>query len=153
VILPPPLAETLARVAERAAAARDRWWIIGSAAVALHGAAPVEVADVDLLMSPRDARAFLAAVSSAPLDDAGTPLFRSAVFGRWHAPPLTVEIMADLYLAGSDPWWRVQPATREAVGDLFVPSRDELRALLVRFGRPKDLARAMLLADLPANLA
>ena len=52
---------TLARVAAAMAqaGARDHWWIIGSAAVVLHGV-DTSVADVDLLLSPADAERLLA---------------------------------------------------------------------------------------------
>jgi hypothetical protein len=49
------LGETLARVADALAGARHPWWIIGSAAVALHGA-DVTVGDVDVLLGEEDAR-------------------------------------------------------------------------------------------------
>jgi hypothetical protein len=56
----PELGETLARVADALAEARQPWWIIGSAAVALHGA-DVTVGDVDVLLGEADARGAAAA--------------------------------------------------------------------------------------------
>ena len=43
------LLETLVTTADAMPDAQDPWWVISSAAVALHGLAPIEVGDVDLL--------------------------------------------------------------------------------------------------------
>ncbi len=148
-ILPEPLRLTLEMVADLAASAADPWWIIASAAVALHGAPVEDVRDIDLLMSEADARRILIRAGREARAGQATSLFRSAVFGTWQGAPLPVEIFGGFDFAGPGGWTRVLPATREpiAVGDktLFVPSAAELRAMLVGFGRPKDLARAELL--------
>lgn len=129
---------------------RDRWWIIGSAAVALHGGNPIEVADVDVLCSADDARAMIDRLGLVAISDAADPLFRSAVFARWNTPPLAVEVMADFHVRHEGAWQRVWPVTRELLplngGVVAVPSRAELRKLLLTFGREKDLLRAKLLA-------
>lgn len=144
-----PLKQTLVMVAELCVSAADPWWVISSAAVALHGARVDDVRDVDLLMSGRDARAALVRVGVEPHAGRATDQFRSAVFGTWQVPPLPVEIFGDFDFAGPDGWTRVAPATREpvAIGGqiLFVPSAAELKQMLIGFGRPKDLARARLL--------
>lgn len=144
-----PLRTTLGLVAAAMADARDDWWTISSAAVALHGGAPVQVGDVDILLSVNDARRLFATLGIAPLSEPGNDLFRSAHFGRWDAPPLTVEFMADFHFHRDGRWIPVAPATRERIAidgaQVFVPSREELRALLLSFGRPKDRARAALL--------
>ena len=136
-------------VAELCAPATDPWWIIASTAVALHGAPVDDVRDVDLLMSVRDATAALLRVGIEPRAGRATDLFRSAVFGTWHDPPLPVEIFGDFEFAGPDGWLRIEPRTRQSVtiGNhvLFVPSAAELKQMLIGFGRPKDLARARLL--------
>ena len=131
-------------VADALAGARQPWWIIGSAAVVLHGA-DVTVGDVDVLLSEDDALAMFPVLGLAAAAGEGTALFRSAVFARWTVPLLTVEFMAGFELRADDGWCVVQPATRERVmvGDhaLFVPERAELIATLEGFGREKDLAR------------
>lgn len=137
-------------VAGLVAEASDDWWIIGSAAVALHGFDVATVRDVDLLMSARDAEAFLKRVGGH--EPAGKPStkFRSDVFGTWTAPPLPVEVMGGFSLSTSNGWRPVWPESRErkTIGEhaLFVPSVPELKAMLLSFGRPKDLERARLLA-------
>lgn len=147
--LPEPLRESLVRVADAMATARDPWWIIASAAMALHGAHPLRVADIDLLASEHDAAALIAALALRPDMSGGTPRFRSALFARWLAPPLPVEIMASFEVHAPDGWQTVRPATRHRImldgRSLFVPSADELIAHCRLFGRPKDEQRATIL--------
>jgi hypothetical protein len=142
-------------VADVAADSSEPWWIIGSAAVALHGAPAPAVRDIDLLMEPADARHFLARVGAPSDPGRDHPQFRSAVFGTWREPPLPVEIFADFRIRGADGWRRIRLESREAVSvagrTVFVPSSAELHALLLSFGRPKDVERARLLA--PPNAA
>jgi hypothetical protein len=129
----------------------DPWWIIGSAAVALHGGVPVSVADVDVLGSVRDARAMAARLGLAADAGGGDALFRSTVFVQLGGLPMPVEVMAGFDVMACGTWAPVWPATREWIavgsGEVAVPSRAELRALLASFGREKDLARVKLLDD------
>jgi hypothetical protein len=145
----PDLAKALAAVAAVMAAARDDWWIIGSAAVALHGGTPITVADIDVLTS-RDEALRLAGLWGATPDPPGDhSLFRSAVHFEHELAGATVDVMAELDVRGPAGWALLQPKTRVAVavGDatLYVPGRDELIEILHMFGRPKDLERAALL--------
>ena len=146
---PDDLAATLVAVSRATVPARDPWWIIGSAAVRLHDVDPGPIGDVDLLMSARDAAALLRARGIAPLPGVPDDRFRSSVFGRWTVPAMTVEVMGGLATREAEGWRAVRPVTRQAVDwegvTTFVPDRAELVALLRRFGRPKDLARAALL--------
>ena len=139
------LSATLAQVATALADAREPWWVIGSAAVVLHGGGTT-VADVDLLLSRDDAEMLLRRWSLDPLI-ASDALFGSAVFARTTATPLPVEIMSGLKVRDV----AVNLTTREVVAGIAVPARGELIRLLRQFGRPKDLARAALLERLPAT--
>ena len=136
------LAETLAMVAPAAAAGRDAWWIIGSAAVPM-------VKDVDLLMSAHDAEAFLRRVGEVPRRGGANRRFRSKVFGTWTKPPTPVEAFGGFEVFADGEWREVALSTREqvTVGDarIYLPSAEELIRLLHLFGRPKDLERARLL--------
>jgi hypothetical protein len=147
--LTPDVITTLSLVTNMTRDNQDDWWIIAGAAAALHGAKEIIVGDVDVLMSARDAETVLQACGIPPMRDSGNKLFRSAIFGQWRDPPLTVEIMADFDHRVSRSWRRVAPVTREKVRldgfDLFVPDRAELTAMFRAFGRPKDLERARLL--------
>ena len=143
------LAKTLAMVAEAARGAADRWWIIGSAAVVLHGGAVPSVKDVDLMMSARDAEEFLSRVGGerGGADPSGP--FRSQVFGVWSEPPIPVEVFGGFSVACNRGWRAVSLVTRQRVtvagALIYVPSAEELVQLLNSFGRPKDLERANLL--------
>jgi hypothetical protein len=145
----PALAETLTMVAEAASAATDGWWIIGSAALVLHGRRVPHVRDVDLMMSAADAEQLLRRVGGQPRAADAHKKFRSLVFGTWTEPPVPVEIFGGFSLAGPGGWREVSLSSRESVDvggrRLFVPSVEELALLLHTFGRPKDLERARIL--------
>ena len=132
--------------------ARDDWWLIGSAAMTLHGARPIEVADIDLLMSRRDAAAVAERLrlTPSPADENG--LFRSDFFTRVPAVPLAIELMAGFHVRVGSAWREVRPASRQAiqVGSalLYVPSVRELIEMGRLFGRPKDREREALLLPL-----
>ena len=133
------LAATLHDVAAALVDARAPWWVIGSAAVALHGGATT-VADVDVLLALADAQALLARWDLAPTARPDA-IFRSTLFARWTGSSLPVELMAGLTVRGLP----IRPLTRVESGGVFVPARDELAALLRHFGRANDIARAALL--------
>lgn len=143
------LLATLRDVALLLEPTRDPWWIIGSAAVALLGVEPLEVADVDVLLSVADAERIFPACGLAALPGAPHPDFRSEVFGTWRNGGLPVELMAGFRFRQGADWQVAAPATRctVAVADthVFVPERAELLGLLRSLGRPKDLARARML--------
>jgi hypothetical protein len=147
----PALARLVASLAGELGSCRDPWWLIGSAAMAVHGA-PVEVRDVDLLLGEADAEALLGRRGLAA--EPGTPstIFSSAIFASWPAPPYTVELFAGFRLRHGGGWRPLLPETREMlrVGDtcVFVPAVAELIAWGRLFGRGKDLAREPLLRAL-----
>ncbi|MGX1787549.1 hypothetical protein ACWIGM_12445 [Bosea sp. NPDC055332] len=150
--LPAPLVETFVSVAAIMATARDPWWIIASAAAALHGASPITVADVDILLSVEDINRILPVLGIEPYQGPPNPLFRSQVLAKWPAPPVPVDLMAGFEHRVGNAWHPVLPATRQALtidgATVYVPERDELRNIIEGFGRPKDLERARLLAEL-----
>jgi hypothetical protein len=143
------LKQSLLMVTAIAAEAEDPWWIIGSAAIAVHGARVAEVRDVDLLMSVRDAERTLLRLGSTAAAGEASDRFRSTVFGVWRKPPLPVEIMGDFSVATPTGWVPVSPTTRLGMivegCEVFVPSAAELADILVMFGRRKDLQRLRLL--------
>lgn len=148
----PPLLATLRVIGTVMEQARDPWWIIASAAVALHGVDAGRVADVDVLLSVTDAKRVLPALGIEPQQGSAHPAFRSSIFGTWTAAALPVEFMADFQRWSGAAWVPVQPATRHAVKvdtvNVFIPDRPELQAMLAAFGRPKDLERLRSLAAL-----
>ncbi|RZL72988.1 MAG: hypothetical protein EOP66_13115 [Sphingomonas sp.] len=145
------LHQTLVMTANVLAIARDPWWVISSAALALHGVTPIEVGDVDVLMSVGDARRVMDRIGVVPIEGGASSLFRSTLFARWETPPLVVEIMAGFHVATSAGWAEVLPRTRVPVlvegSVVYVPGRAELAEMLRLFGRPKDLERVRLLTS------
>ncbi len=145
------LRKTLVMTIDAMRDAQDPWWVISSAAVALHGVTPIEVGDVDVLMSVGDARRVMDRLGVVPIEDGASSLFRSTLFGRWKTPPLVVEIMAGFHVATGAGWTEVLPRTRVPVlvegSVVYVPDRAELTEMLRLFGRPKDLERVRLLTS------
>lgn len=137
---------SLIMVAQALQSAQDPWWIIGSAAVALHGGDPGAIADIDVIVSRRDIDALYDQLPLTSTPDEGKTMFSSDRFGRWTAPPLQVEFMAGLTHLSEGHWHAVTPTSRQMVQldghALFLPERAELIAILHRFGRDKDIARA-----------
>lgn len=135
------LSATLLQIASAMSRVGSPWWIIGSAAVLLHGI-ETSVADVDVLCGDEvDARALIAVIGGRVIESDGDPVFRSTVFGRTTMTPIPVEIMVGLHVRGEP----IRLTAREWRHGAPVPSRNELIVLLERFGREKDIARAALL--------
>jgi len=146
----PPLSASLNAIGNVMAEAHDPWWIIASAAVALHGADPGHVADVDVLLSIADARRILPAIGIELRPGSAHVAFRSSIFGSWTGTALPVEFMADFYRRSDEAWLLIRPVTRQLVEvegvAVFIPEKMELQAMLTAFGRPKDMERARSLA-------
>lgn len=133
--------------------ARDPWWIIGSTAMSLLGM-EVDVADIDLLTSARDADALRRAWSQRRVEvgpRAGDSLFRSR-YSRFTFRPLPVEVMGDLEVNTATGWQpvRIGQARKLQLGgfELPVPTLAEQIRLLETFGRPKDHVRLRVLQDM-----
>jgi len=141
---------TLAALSARFAAAppRDPWWVIGSAAAVLAGVDGFAPHDVDVLLSARDADAFVESqrdtrdTAYVPDDDAR---FRSR-FARFRFAPMPVEVMGGLEVFRHGAWQAVEIAEGSRVacagGGIPVPSLREQLRLFEWFGRDKDLAKA-----------
>jgi hypothetical protein len=84
---PSDLRQTLVMMIDAVRDAQDPWWGISSAAVALHGVTPIEVRDVDVLMSVGDAQQLMDALGVVPIEDGES---------------LVVEIMAEFHVATAD---------------------------------------------------
>ncbi len=139
------LAAALSQVAAALRPAHDPWWVIGSAAVRLHGV-ETSVDDIDLLLSQRDAERLLVTWPGERTVGAASERFRSSPFACLHGAAMPIEIMADLQVCAAGVWRPVRPQTRVAKGEVFVPAHAELAAILRSFGRAKDVGRAALLA-------
>ena len=143
------LAETLRLLGVRLDAAPCRWTVISSAAVAVYTGDATGVGDVDVLVDEADAAAAFGALGLPMAPGHGTDRFRSRLFGQWQEAPLTVELFAGFELFSQGEWHEVRIETRlQALFQgvqTYVPTADELAAMLRRFGREKDLMRAALL--------
>jgi hypothetical protein len=141
----------LVAVADALATAQDDWWLIGGAAVALHGL-EIEIADIDVLLGRRDILRMLDKLGVGRHEDTAITRVRSDIWARWTAQPLSVDLMTGLQVHDGECWRQVEPRTREMLvvegHELYVPSRSELIDILRLFGRPKDLDRARGLVDL-----
>lgn len=145
----PALAETVLGLWPTTEACfRGRWWIIGSAAMALQGVEGVEPHDVDVLCDADDADALIAAWSPHMHIDyrpPGAERFRSH-FARFDHLPLPLEVMGGLQVKGTAGWQPLMIAETEWVGvgaaRVPVPSLREQQRILRLFGREKDLAKA-----------
>jgi hypothetical protein len=146
--LPTHLFETLVGVADRMAWAADPWWVIGSAAAALHGLDAESIGDVDIVTSAPAARRLLAKPDIVVVDDGGTGVFRSEVFARLAGLPLKVEILGGLSVRGAPLAIATRVAMAVGTSAVYVPSCDELVSIFRLFGRPKDIVRAEALAAL-----
>jgi hypothetical protein len=146
-----PLVDGLREVAALSPSLQDPWWLIGSAAMALAGLEGLDVADIDLLVSERDAAAALSAWLIPPEPPGGNDRFCSLVYGR-RPGALVIEVMAGLQVKTPRGWTAVRPQTRRPVGfggaALYIPETPELIAICRLFGRPKDLERARALEAL-----
>ena len=140
------LVATLDIVASAATDLRDPWWIFGGAAMALAGLDESHVPDVDIMASPRDARALIDALNGRVVADPGEGLFRSQVFGQILTTPVPLDVMANMDVRAGGDWTPVAFHSRmpvdigEAV--VFTPTVAEQIATCRLFGRPKDLERA-----------
>jgi hypothetical protein len=129
--------------------AKEPWWIIGSAAVALHLQRDIGVNDVDVLLSIADAGEIREklAIPCAPISP--HPLFHSDHYFTWDRLALPAEFMAGFSVCVEGKWRKVICRTRrsfEIAGQtIYTPDLDELASLLRLFGRPKDMARLALL--------
>ncbi len=141
----------LLRLTAIMANARNDWWVIGSAAVALHRADAGRVADIDVLVSESDAAHILPSHGVPVAAGVADARFVSTLFATYTDAPLPIEFMAGLHRRSGRAWEAVQPLTRCTVAGngwtVFVPERAELITILRSFGRPKDLRRAAALMD------
>ena len=143
MIVAGPVQDSLTRLATLLQDADEPWWIIGSVAVALHGGRPGQIRDIDVVLGHNDAERYFHRLSLANLARSSDPLFCSDLFAVWTETTVNIELMAGLRVKRAGRWQRLSIQSREEVSPgLFVPSKNELRTILISFGREKDLQRA-----------
>lgn len=140
------LLQTLSRVAELATQAQDPWWVFGGSAAALYGAEGIEAHDVDVIMSPEDAKRVLTSQGITAIGDGGTDHFRSEVYGKLINTPLPIDILGGFEVKQAGSWVPVAFGAPVRIdlptGIVFVPQIEELIPLFRLCGRPKDIDRA-----------
>jgi hypothetical protein len=150
--LDPALLATLEQLLPYIQTLSHPWWLFGSAAMALHGAHPIEIGDVDLLVSRADAPLLLGRLGLPLVPGTESDRFHSDVFATWSEPPLKVEIVAGFRVRVGEAWQEVRPRTRQPIelpfGTVYVPDVPELITLCRLFDRPKDRERERLLRAL-----
>lgn len=143
------LAATLAQLGELLGPSDDDWWVIGSAAVFLHGADAGTIADVDVIVGQADFERLAQHPHFERYENVDRTHFSSTAIGKWTNAPMSIEVMCGLHLQQGDQWHQVTFETRQRIEHsgqaLYVPERMELITLLERFGRPKDAKRAQAL--------
>jgi hypothetical protein len=135
------LEDALAAVDAALSKTKDIWWVIGSAAAWLAGAEVLDVADIDILVSERDAATLRASWGADAASREQSPLFRSQVFFRSEQFPMPVEVMAGFEIFTDGKWRRLQPRSRVRFKGLFAPSVAEQMEILALMDRPKDALR------------
>ena len=146
------LAHAFDHVARRLDDLPDEWWLIGSAALELHGVPDLAVADIDLLVPDETiARQVIARLGAELLAMKPHPLFQSTLFAHAVCGGLTIEVMAGFALICEGRTEPVVPRTRQLfprdTGPLYAPSLEEMLEILRRFGRKKDLERIALVEN------
>lgn len=149
--LPDPFCASLDILASAAAELQDPWWVFGGAGILLSGL-DIQVPDIDVMASPRDARRLIATLGGDVVADPGEGLFRSQVFGQILTTPVPLDVMAGMDVRAGGDWTPVAFQTRVPVDvdgvTIFTPSVSEQIATCRLFGRPKDLDRAARLETL-----
>lgn len=137
--------EALALLLDLSAEIRDPWWIIGGAATALITGSVADVHDIDVVLSPADARRLIAVLGLQDSTDGGTERFRSEVYATWRAPPVPVDLLGGFQVKAGDHWTPVAPKTRRPfqtpAGTVFLPSVEEQIEITKLLGRPRDFER------------
>jgi len=127
----------------------EPWWIIGSTAVALHGADPGPINDIDIPVSQKDAEMLAEKWRCADQSNTNSNRFRSCLLLQPELNGFPVQAMAGLEFRSHGLWQALAPRTRQKIRyqsiSLFVPESPEFIAVLLAFGRKKDIQRAKLL--------
>lgn len=149
----PEVARTLGKVGQVMADAADGWCLMGGVAALIYGVPVSPLDDIDVLLTPTDARRLLPRHGIAPTPDGGTQKFRSEVFSRYNGWDVQVDFLAGFAVRSGESWVPVPPEPAVAftiAGDtLWLPSIEQLIAMHRLFDRPKDAQRIQQLSALP----
>ena len=142
---------TLAGVAKELGQVDEDWYVIGASSMLLSGIEIGETSDIDILTTPKGAEELKAALKEYIEPSPKTKddwLFRSD-FARFNMPLMDIEAMGGLQINNDGAWQDVAVNEYVTVNvnglDVKVPTLDEIRKILLLFGREKDLRRLALL--------
>jgi hypothetical protein len=144
------LETSLIQLAKFMAGTSAPWWIIGSSAMVVAGVDGVIPDDVDVTADGPMLTQILEDAVGAIAEPLPHTKFRSLPYTRTKVVGgLDIEFQGDLDLWENGDWQRLKINSRIAVnvGDtvVYIASVEEQLAILRRFGRDKDLAKASLL--------
>jgi len=123
------------------------WWLIGPAAVALHGGAAGQFSRFEVIVSPGDARRLAEERGLTLTPGPATALKRSRKSLTLPIGGLDARLMVWVEQHVGGRWVPVQPKSRVAIDlgggrQVFVPEREELIDILKQTGRGRDMVRA-----------
>jgi len=122
--------------------AHNPWWVIGPAAVALHGADVGGLKHIDVLVSPGDARRISDLMTCRKFRRQGTPLLRARSTLETALGEVPAEFHSWLEVRSGGDWrpLALQSRVPIEVGEALmpVPARDELVEMLSLYGTGAD---------------
>ena len=141
----PELDETLAYLDGLAEQAGVTPVLFGTAVLELLGVGDFRANDLDVIVSPEEARKLAMAVGVDPGDESGNDKFRSIVHLHLDGAPLIVDVMAGMSIHVAGDWVRYEV---DEVMDIQVAGRrvrmaslGDLRRFYRLAGRAKDAAK------------
>jgi hypothetical protein len=144
------LEKALRLVAKNGAEITGEWWIIGSTAARLSGFDQFEPDDVDVFGNTETMNAFVKSFGCELSKAPDHHQFRSVPYQRITLPETTpIEVMGGLEVCKQQKWQKLSITTRIEISGfgapLWIPPLEEQIAIFELFGRPKDLAKAVIL--------
>jgi hypothetical protein len=128
----------------------DDWWIIGSAALVISGMEGLMPEDIDVVSTKRTLDKLLINAGAELALPKPHALFRSDPFRRIvREGALDIEVQGDLEVCRDGEWTPLVIVTREPIQigklQVYVPSLGEQAEIFRLFGRPKDVAKAVMI--------
>jgi hypothetical protein len=149
----PALEKALRLVAVHGSRIEGNWWVIGSIAALLAGSSQFDPDDVDVFGNTETMNAFVKFFGCELSEAPDHHQFRSMPYRRIALPDSTlIEVMGGLEVLNNGQWQKLLITTRIEISGfgapLWIPAAEEQIAIFEMFGRPKDLAKAAVLAAL-----
>ena len=142
--------QTLLHIESRISNVKSDWYIIGSSAMILAGVDIENTLDIDILTTDAGSNEFKSALFDYKELEPQTKeneLFHSN-FARFSLPLMEIEVMRNLQINKNNSWQDVSVTYWDEIPlgnmKIKIPTRDEMKRLLLLFGREKDLTRMQL---------